>query len=176
MPALSWRIRPRFLTAVFLGLGLYIFTTTGQVECFTIPRRDQSRLQDLLHLYKEPPHPSVEADKWYHDQEPGNDRRSFLQSVAWTTAIVTGSQLATPEVANAIKDRKRFSVVQGKFNSTSASAIRQPMRDSTLFAAGLGTESCLLKLLPVKNSVFRTIEDDIKYLKLSGMFSALKLV
>ena len=157
----SWTKQPTLLLVAICSLFLYLLSSN--VQSFSVPRGDHVRPHDLLRLYNEPI-----VEPWDNGQP--NDRRTFIQSIALTTTIATGSIVATPQAANAIKDRKRFSVVVGKNNSTSASAMRQPSRDSVLFEAGLGTESCLLKLLPVKNTVFRNIEDELKYLKIAGTF------
>lgn len=88
------------------------------------------------------------------------DRRAFLTALA---AIPIGIALAPPQEADAFFPFQKSSglSVLANTNATAASAIRQPNMQGTMFKDGLGTESCLLKLLPVRKPVFRKLENKV---------------
>lgn len=87
-------------------------------------------------------------------------RRAFLSALA---AVPMSIALAPPQEADAIFPFQKSSglSVLSNSNATAASAMRQPNRQGTMFKEGLGTESCLLKLLPVRKPVFRKLENKI---------------
>ena len=94
-------------------------------------------------------------------------RRSILtgfaaMSLSMATATATATTFYPIKAADAAFFNSKYSLsVVTNTNSTAAASIRQPLKESPLFANGLETESCLLKLLPVKKPVFRKIEKDI---------------
>lgn len=95
-----------------------------------------------------------------------SNRRSFLQ--ASPIMIAASTSMVTPKPSNAAllsganrKNPFSLNVVSPKKDSDTAAAMRQPDARSFFLGPGLGVESCMLKLLPVKNSVFRTLEKDI---------------
>jgi hypothetical protein len=73
------------------------------------------------------------------------------------SATTTAPQEA--EAAFPFTSKYSLSVVKNS-NSTAAASMRRPMQDAA-YTKELATESCLLKLLPVKKPVFRKLEQDL---------------
>lgn len=105
-------------------------------------------------------------------QSESATRRAVIASLL---AVTTSTLLlpSQPQSAQALpvpfsslfNSKYSLSIVQNT-NSTNAASIRQPLREglgSPLFSKELATESCLLKLLPVKRTVFRKLEKDLLY-------------
>lgn len=77
--------------------------------------------------------------------------------------------VAASGAASALPPTPRFPFFNSKYslsvvtntNTTAASSIRQPSKESSLFPPELATESCLLKLLPVKKPIFRKVEQQL---------------
>ncbi len=101
------------------------------------------------------------------DMESSSTRRTFLTvSAALSASAVTLTTQPQPSDALPFPlpfgNSKTTSLsIVSNTNATAASAIRQPNREGPMFIKGLGTESCLLKLLPVKKPVFRKLEKQI---------------
>jgi hypothetical protein len=74
----------------------------------------------------------------------------------------TGAATALPPTPRLPFFNSKYSLsVVTNTNTTAASSIRQPSKESSLFPPELATESCLLKLLPVKTPIFRKLEQQL---------------
>ncbi len=114
-------------------------------------------------------------------------RRLFLSTLASTTTatalLTTTTQIDNANAlsffggGNSNTPRKAgFSIISNRANSTSATAMRQPMKEPS-YDKQLVAESCLLGLLPTKNKEFRTLEKEIlkvSVLREKGWFGSIK--
>ena len=95
-------------------------------------------------------------------------RRALLATFAASAALAFKPSDAKAQFPLIINSKYSLSVITNT-NSTNAASIRQPLKEglgSPLFSKELATESCLLKLLPVKRSAFRKIEKELLYVSI----------
>ena len=95
-------------------------------------------------------------------------RRALLATFAASAALAFKPSDAKAQFPLIINSKYSLSVISNT-NSTNAASIRQPLKEglgSPLFSKELATESCLLKLLPVKRSAFRKMEKELLYVSI----------
>ena len=111
-----------------------------------------------VHRYLE----EEEEEDMMSTSPPDQSRRSVLQALTVSSTMFLSATTSVPEEAVAafpFTSKYSLSVVKNS-NSTAAASMRRPMQDAA-YTKELATESCLLKLLPVKKPVFRKLEQDL---------------
>ena len=118
-------------------------------------RKSTVRLQNKVHRY-------LEDEEDMGNMPSDQSRRSVLQALTVSSTIFLSATTTAPQEAEAafpFTSKYSLSVVKNS-NSTAAASMRRPMQDAS-YTKELATESCLLKLLPVKKPVFRKLEQDL---------------
>lgn len=137
------------------------FEENQSVSCSKIPQdvvmeRSQGRIHHGIERREN-------RERYHSISKP---RRWMLQKIAAASAATFPLTVISAPVEPAHAAFPRFPFFNSKYslsvvtnsNTTAASSIRQPSKESSMFSPELATESCLLKLLPVKKPLFRELE------------------
>lgn len=144
-----------FLIAVYNTYCTDAFLVSSSSKAHVKDTRSSTvTLQNKVHRYLE--------DEEDNNMPSDQSRRSVIQALTVSSTMFLSATTTAPQEAEAafpFTSKYSLSVVKNS-NSTAAASMRRPMQDAA-YTKELATESCLLKLLPVKKPVFRKLEQDL---------------